>query len=132
MATSFLMFKKPHSVVWLKLLCNYFLFSRAMLSFFLENKELVKILFLTNSNVYFLNSILELAYEKCREKWKKDLISVLDEDIEYVATFIFDGALGIVNFWVKNDFDKDINELSKIIENLSYYGINKFIYKGSN
>lgn len=103
-----------------------------MLSVFLENKELVKILFLTNSNVYFLNSILELAYEKCREKWKKDLINVLDEDIEYVATFIFNGALGIVNFWVKNDFDKDINELSKIIENLSYYGINKFIYKGSN
>ena len=42
---------------------------------------------------------------------------------------IFNGALGVINFWVQNDFDKDINEISEIIETLSYYGTKKYIYK---
>ena len=106
-----------------------FFFSKAMLNVFLDNKDLVRILFTTNNNIYFLNTILEVAYEKCREKWQKDLPELSEEDMEYAAIFIFNGALGVVNFWVKNDFDKDINEVSEIIESLSYYGTRKYIYK---
>lgn len=106
-----------------------FFFSKAMLNVFLTNKELVKILFTTNNNIYFLNTILSVAYEKCREKWQQDLPNLSEEDMEYAAVFIFNGALGVVNFWVKNDFDKDIDEVSEIIENLSYYGTRRFIYK---
>ena len=79
--------------------------------------------------IYFLNTILEVAYEKCRAKWQKDLPELSEEDMEYAAIFIFNGALGVVNFWVKNDFDKDINEVSEIIEKLSYYGTRRYIYK---
>ena len=104
-------------------------FSKELLTVFLENKELVKILFNTNNNVYYLNDILELAYEKCKEKWEKDLPGILKEDIDYAAVFIFNGALGVVNYWVKNDFDKDVDEVAEIIERLSYYGTKKFIYK---
>ena len=80
-------------------------FSKELLNVFLSNKELVKILFNTNNNVYFLNDILELAYNKCRQKWQTDLPNVNEEDIEYASVFIFNGALGVVNYWVKNDFD---------------------------
>lgn len=103
-------------------------FSKAMLTVFLENKELVKILFTSNNGLYFLNNILELAYTRCKEKWEKDLPNLPIEDMEYASIFIFNGALGVVNFWVKNDFDKDINEISEIIENLSYYGTRRYIY----
>lgn len=106
-----------------------FFFSKSMLNVLLANKELVKILFTTNNNIYFLNTILEIAYEKCREKWQIDLPDLSEEDMEYAAVFIFNGALGVVNFWVKNNFDKDIDEVSEIIEKLSYYGTRRFIYK---
>ena len=104
-------------------------FSKSLLTVLLKNKELVKILFNTNDNIYFLNSILEIAYEHCKEKWEKDLPNLLEKDIEYASIFIFNGALGVVNFWVKNDFDKDIDELSEIIENLSHYGTKRYKYK---
>lgn len=104
-------------------------FSKDMLQVFLENKELVKILFNTNNNIYFLNEILEIAYELCKNKWLNDIPTLTEDEINYAATFIFNGALGIVNFWVKNNFNKDIEEVSNAIEQLSYYGTKHFIYK---
>lgn len=104
-------------------------FSKAMLTVFLENKELVKVLFNTDNGIYFLSNILEMAYSKCQEKWEKELPNLPVQEIEYASIFIFNGALGVVNFWVKNNFDKDINEISEIIEKLSYYGTRRYIYK---
>lgn len=104
-------------------------FSKELLNVFLDNKELVRILFNTNNNLYFLNDILSIAYEKCKIKWESDLSNLKEEDIEYASVFIFNGALGVINFWVKNDFDASVEEIANIIEQLSYYGTKKFIYK---
>ena len=104
-------------------------FCKSLLTVLLRNKKLVKVLFDTNDNIYFLNTILEFAYQKCKEKWQHDLPELSDEDIEYASVYIFNGALCVVNFWVKNDFDKYIDEIANIIENISYYGTRRFIYK---
>lgn len=104
-------------------------FSKELITAFLKNKELAKVLFNTNNNIYFLNDIMDLAYEKCRAKWLKDIPSLEDEKIEYASSFIFNGALGVVNYWVQNDFDKSVDEVSQMIETLSYYGTKEFIYK---
>ena len=104
-------------------------FSKAMLEVFLKNKELVKILFNTNNNIYFLNNILEVAYTHCKERWEKDLPDISEEEMEYATVFIFNGALGIINYWVQNDFDKDIDEIAAMVEKLSSYGTRKYIYK---
>lgn len=104
-------------------------FSKDLLNVFLENKELVRILFNTNNNLYFLNDVLSIAYEKCKIKWQSDLPNISDENIEYASVFIFNGALGVINFWVKNNFDKSVDEISTIIEQLSYFGTKRFIYK---
>lgn len=104
-------------------------FSKELLKVFLDNKELVRILFNTNNNIYFLNDILSIAYEKCKLKWESDLPDLKEDDIEYASVFIFNGALGVINYWVKNDFDKDVDEISAIIEQLSYFGTKRFIYK---
>ena len=100
-----------------------------MLNVFIENKELVKILFNTNNNLHFLNDVLEVAFDRCKERWEKDLPELSQEDMEYATLFIFNGALGVLNFWIKNNFDKDIDEISEIIETLSCYGTRRFIYK---
>ncbi len=103
-------------------------FSKNLLEVFLENKDLVTILFNTMNNLYFLNDILDLVYQKCKEKWEKDLVNISSESIEYASVFIFNGALGVVNYWVKNGFTKSVDEIANIIEKLSYYGIKKYIY----
>lgn len=108
---------------------NIFTFSKNLLNVFLENKELAKLLFNTTNNLFFLNDILEVAYEKCKNKWSEDLPTLKDEDIEYATVFIFNGALGVINYWIKNDFEADVDEISNIIENLSSYGTKRFIYK---
>lgn len=104
-------------------------FANVLLNVFLDNKKLVKMLFDTKSTTHIMNDVLEIAYIKCKEKWEKDLPNLNDEDIEYAALFIFNGALGVINFWVKNDFDKEPIEISHIIEQLSYFGTKRFIYK---
>ncbi len=104
-------------------------FTKEILIVFLENKELVKVLFNTNNNIYFLNEVLEVAYQMCDTRWRHDIPNITQDEIDYAATFIFNGALGVVNYWVKNDFDRDIDELAYTIEELAYHGTKKYIYK---
>lgn len=108
--------------------CTVYSFAKPMLSVFLDNKKLAKILF-SNKSYSFLKEILDIAYIKFKDKWEKNLNDISPEEIEYASIFIFNGALGIINYWINNDFDKDIDEISNIIENLSYYGVKNYIYK---
>lgn len=104
-------------------------FAKAFLNVFVENKKLVKILFSSKNITGFLDEILEIVYEACKSKWEQEMPGISQEEIEYASIFIFNGALGVINFWIKNDFDKDVNEVSRIIEKLSYFGLKKYIYK---
>ena len=73
--------------------------------------------------------MLEISYNSCREKWLNDVETLSNEEIDNAAVFIYNGAFGIINYWVKNDFDQDIDKISKTIEQLSCYGIKRYIYK---
>lgn len=105
---------------------SVFSFSKEYLEVLNNNQKLVKILF-TNKNFDFLSDILELSYEQCEAKWLKLNPDISKEKIEYASVFIFNGALGIVNLWIQNDFDKSIEEVASTIEDLSYHGIQKYI-----
>lgn len=104
-------------------------FCHGLLEVLLKEKKLAKIIFKNNNNLLFLDDILEIAYENCYNNWKADLPDVKSQDVEYATIFIFNGALGIINYWITNDFEKDIMEISQLIESLSYRGIREFIYK---
>lgn len=104
-------------------------FSENLLNVFLDNKELVKIIFNNKNHANFLNDVLEIAYEKCSKKWQEDNPNISKEELEYASLFIFNGALGVVNYWIKNDFDKSVEEISNIIEQLSHFGTKRYIYK---
>lgn len=107
---------------------SVYAFSKELISVLYNNKELTKIIFKNNTSMNFLDEILEVAYNKCREKWLSDIPNLNEENIEYAAVFLFNGALGVINFWVKEDFDNSIDEIAEIIESLSYYGTIKYIY----
>ena len=90
-----------------------------------NDKRLVKILFYSKNSITFLDSVLEDAYLRFKDKWKKEIPKVSDDEIEYATVYIFNGTLGIVNYWIQNDFEV----IAKTIVDLSYFGVNKFIYK---
>ena len=104
-------------------------FVKSLLRVFLDNKKLVKVLFNHKTSTNFLENILELVYDTCKNKWEEEMPNVKDEDIEYASIYLFNGALGVINFWIKNDFDKNIDEIANIIEQLAYFGLKKYIYK---
>lgn len=101
----------------------------ALLKSCMHNKSFVKVLFTTKNSILFLNEVLEDAYIRCKEKWENDLKDLDPEAEEYATVYLFNGALGIVNYWIQNDFDKEIEEIALMIKDLTYYGTHRFIYK---
>lgn len=96
-------------------------FAFDLLNAFYNNKVLVKTLFDCQNNTFFWEDILEFAYTKLHDRYERENPDFTSEDLEYVSIFVFNGALGILNYWVKNDFDKSIDELSYKIEHLCYF-----------
>ena len=102
-------------------------FTKGILSVFENNKKLVKILFNTERNILFLNEVLEIAYDKCINRWK-NLHSEIDEDeLENAVVFIFNGALGVINYWVKNDFSTSSDDIAKYIEKFCQLGARMYL-----
>lgn len=109
---------------------NVSLFLHKVLEVFLNNKELVKILFNTKNGISSLDNILETAYTKSCAIWKRDLRDdITINEMEFAFIFIFNGSLGVINYWIKNDFKEDIDDIASRVQELCYYGIKKFLYK---
>ena len=94
-----------------------------------RKKRFVKILFQTKSGITFLHKLLEDAYIRCKEKWEHDIPNISEEIEEYATVYLFNGTLGIVNYWIQNEFDKQIEDIANMVISLSYFGVNKFIYE---
>lgn len=106
---------------------SIYLTVRELLDMFLQNKELVNVMFSPNNSIEFLNELLQTTYEKCSIKFRNDIPDVTEKDIEYVNVFIFNGALGIINYWVNRDFDQDVDTIAKTIQELCLFGIKKYL-----
>ena len=66
-------------------------------------------------------------------KEKLFLEQFLDErEIEFATTFIFNGAIGVINYWVQNEFMDSVDDIARIIEELSYNGIKSYLYNEKN
>ena len=71
--------------------------------------------------------MLEVAYDKCIGDW--DGPDIDKEGLVNAVVYIFNGALGIINYWVKNDFNTPSEELARYIENYTINGARKYIPK---
>ena len=106
-----------------------YVFTKEIFEVLSKNKKLVKTLFSTRNFNYFITEILDLAYDKCHRKWIDEFENVSDDNIAYGASFIFNGTLGIVYYWIKTDFEDSPEVVATKVEQLSYYGIKKYIAK---
>ena len=108
---------------------SIYTFTKEILDIFENNKKLVRILFNADSNIYFLDDVLEVAYEKCIGNWESNIDINDYNELENSVVFIFNGALGVINYWVKNDFNISSDLLAKYIEKYCLGGVSKFIPK---
>ena len=106
---------------------SIYTFTKEILDIFENNKKLVRILFNADSNIYFLDDVLEIAYEKCIGNWDRNTDSDSYDELENSVVFIFNGALGVINYWVKNGFNIPSDILAKYIERICINGVKKYI-----
>jgi AcrR family transcriptional regulator len=103
-------------------------FTSEILEVILMNKELSKILFSLKNGKDFLDDVLDIAHQKCVEKWNRYGKNVPQEQVGYLSTFITAGTIGILNEWIQHDFKESPSEIANLIENISHYGLAKIIY----
>ena len=103
-------------------------FTSEILEVILKNKELSRILFSLKNGKDFLDDVLDIAHQKCIEKWNRYGKNVPQEQVGYLSTFITAGTIGILNDWIQNDYKESPSEIANLIENISHYGLAKTIY----
>ena len=92
------------------------------LNIFLDNKELVSIIFSNRQNIFYLNDFFYFIYENCKEKWFENI--ELDEDQKTLfSIFAFNGTLGVINYWIQNGYKEDVDEISSVIQKICYKGL---------
>ena len=62
-------------------------------------------------------------------KWEKEQPEIQSEEIENAVVFIFNGALGVINYWIKNDFSIPSDDVAKYIEKYCLHGAKKYLPK---
>lgn len=95
---------------------------KEFLNVFLENKKLVKIIFGNRQNIYYLNDFFNYIYEKFKDKWFEN-IDMNEDDKSLAAVYAFNGTLGVINYWIQNDFEEEVDLISSVIEKICYNGL---------
>ena len=100
---------------------------KKLLEALLNEKKLAKVIFNKKNNLLFMDDILDISYKYSRNKWLEKNPHLKEKDIEYASVFLFNAALGVINYWIESGFDEDPEEVGNMIEQLTRYGIRKFI-----
>ena len=90
--------------------------------FIRENKDLCRVFLGENGDEAFLQKILLLIKEKCREQWPKTL-NISDEEFEYRYSFAASGILGIVRYWLSVDCDQPAEKVALLAERCIMRGV---------
>ena len=97
--------------------------TKAYLTILKENRELTKIIFSNRKNIYLFNDFFEYIYYNYKIKQINNIDNINESDTIMPFVFIFNGALGIINYWLQNNFEEDIDKISELIEKISYNGL---------
>lgn len=100
---------------------------KSILEALLKEKKLSKIIFNKKNNLLFMDDIIDLSYKYGRKVWLEKNPNLTEKDIEYASVFLFNAALGVINFWIENDFDGEPEVIGNMIEQLTKHGISKYI-----
>jgi AcrR family transcriptional regulator len=99
---------------------------RCLFDLLYDNKELMKVLFGEFGDRKFLVKCGMLGYEGAINDWHKKVPDVDRSYLEYIFAYVYNGCLGIVELWIKNDYQESPAEMATLVskfftENLAVY-----------
>ena len=92
-----------------------------------EHKDIYSCLLSENGDHTFLRKILGLVHEESINEWQKLLKKASREDLDKIYKFIVDGTIGIIEKWIKDDFDEEPSSVSVFINKICMSGLSSFI-----
>lgn len=91
-----------------------------------QNKELCKIFFSSHGDSEFVNNIILSCKGKVLDEWKKTGIRIPHEKSDMIFSFIVEGSLAVIKYWILNDIEMSYKEISELINTLTNNGIGSF------
>lgn len=85
----------------------------------LKNKDLCKILFSDNGDKEFLRRIINLTHSKVVTEWAMTYKNVNIKNMEYLYLYTSMGTIGIIEYWIKNNFKETPERLATFVEQMT-------------
>jgi hypothetical protein len=102
-------------------------FFRSFFDLFYDNKDLVRVLFGDFGDRKFLLKCAKIGYEAAITDWQKKTTNVDQSYLEYTYAYIYNGCLGIVELWIKNDFRESPAEMAELVNTFFTDSLVKYI-----
>ena len=90
-------------------------FFRRLFDLFYDNKELVRVLIGDFGDRKFLAGCALIGHEVAIADWQKKFPEVDRSYLEYVYAYVYNGCLGIVELWIKNDYRESPAEMAELV-----------------
>jgi signal-transduction protein with cAMP-binding, CBS, and nucleotidyltransferase domain len=84
------------------------------LQYIANNKSSVYVLFSENGDINFQKSLFSSIYKKIASKLFTENMPV-EKTREYYFMFVVIGSIGLIYHWIKNNMDKPVDELTRLI-----------------
>jgi len=98
-----------------------------LISYFVEQRSLCKILFSTSGNYELINRLTQNAYEGFLANWRQQMGSLSDRQLEMLFEFISNGAAAIIHNWTMNDMQEPPREVAEFIVQATNRGSLSFV-----
>lgn len=92
--------------------------------FLYQNQTVIAAFLGPHGDRAFLNKIKELFKERMFSVWEEH--SYQAENFEYYNSFIISGCIGMVEFWVQNNFQKSPEEMAQLSTSMILKGMEIF------
>jgi AcrR family transcriptional regulator len=99
---------------------------RQLFDLFYDNKELMRVLFGEFGDRKFLVKCSMLGYEGAVNDWQKKAPNVDRSYIDYIFAYVYNGCLGIVELWIKNNYRESPAEMAALIEKFFTDSLDKY------
>lgn len=105
---------------------NKSFFNEIML-FIYNNIDFVKLILRNTNESTFFNKIINYVQNKFINEWSENYGEIPIDVLQLLFTYMINGGIGIISYWVQNDMKQFHNEIASLIEDLNSFVISHYI-----
>jgi Transcriptional regulator len=100
-----------------KILDNDYAFLVQILEYISKSRALCRIIL--DGDKLFVQKLVNLAHDKSISEYQALSSAASGEELELIFTFIANGIVGVIQFWLQNDLKQNPRELAELIRKMS-------------